>query len=52
MIKLQMTQEKLRMYIIVSSVTTKWMMKDCANKPTETKKWENERFCHIHPKDN
>lgn len=28
MIKLQMTQEKLRMYIIVSSVTTKWIMKD------------------------
>lgn len=47
-----MTQEKLRMYIIVSSVTTKWMMKDCVNKLTETKKWENESFCHIHPKDN
>ena len=52
MIKLKMTLEKLRMYIIVFSVTTKWMMKDCINKPTETKKWENKRFCHIHPKDN
>ena len=51
MIKLQVTLAKLRMYIIVSRVTTKWMMKDCVNKPTETK-WENKRFCHTHPKGN
>ena len=52
MIKLQVTLAKLRIYIIVSRVTTKWMMKDCVNKPMETKKWENKRVCHTHPKDN